>query len=196
MDIYERREVVEALATAVDAKDGEVFGHSHRVADLAVLLGQEVGLAGERLHQLYVAAHLHDIGKIGIPDAILHKAGPLSGGEWRRIQAHPEIGERIVRSMSAFAATATVIRHHHEKFNGSGYPDGLAGGAILLEARIIAIADAFDAMTTDRPYRKCLAAGEALQEVLQCAGGHFDPTLATIFVEIMRREPVQRKEVG
>ena len=196
MDHHEQHEVVEALASAVDAKDGAVFGHSHRVADLALLMGRAVGLPEERLYQLYVAAHLHDLGKIGIPDVVLHKRGKLTEAEWRQIRAHPEIGARIVGNMRCFANTARVIRHHHEKYDGSGYPDGLHGEQIPLDSRIIAIADAFDAMTTARPYREALSAEAALQEVERCAETHFDPALAAVFLQVVALERQIMKEVG
>ena len=149
--------VLNSLALSIEAKDPYTRGHCDRLANLAVALAQHLGLPDEQLLALRRAGIVHDIGKIGVPEHILLKPGPLTDEEWRIMKEHPVIGERICAPMKSFRLVLPIIRHHHEKFDGSGYPDGLKGAQIPLTARILQVVDVFDALTTDRPYRKALS---------------------------------------
>jgi diguanylate cyclase (GGDEF)-like protein len=163
-----------ALARAVDAKDPTTRMHCETVSELCALVGRELGLDEETVARLRLAGLLHDVGKIGVPDAILQKPAPLDPAERAVVETHPEIGERIV-SAAGFLREAAWIRHHHERFGGCGYPHGLAGSEIPLEARIIHVADAFEAMTSDRPYRRSLGREAAIRELVRSAGTQLDP---------------------
>jgi HD-GYP domain-containing protein (c-di-GMP phosphodiesterase class II) len=145
-------------------------------------LGVAVGLAGLDLKGVVFGALLHDVGKIGVPEAILVKPGPLSEAEWAAMRRHPEIGEQICRPLRSSRLFAPIVRHHHERWDGRGYPDGLSGEAIPLGARIVALVDAFDAMTHDRPYRRGRSVDDALEELRRESGRQFDPDLAALFV--------------
>ena len=174
-EIY--HEMIECLTTALEAKDPYTKGHSTRVADMAYQLGKLVGLQGDALEDLHFAAHLHDIGKIGIPDRVLHKIGPLSTEELTIIQEHPIIGYQILARFSRLKYMATIVLHHHERWDGRGYPAGLRGEEIPLSSRIIAVCDAIDAMTSVRPYREPLTLAECLFELRLNQGKQFDPEL-------------------
>jgi len=184
--------IVYALARAVEAKDSYTEAHTTRVAAAAVALGRAVGLSGAELEHLYRGAMLHDIGKIGVPDDILLKPGELTPDEMQRIRMHPQIGEDIARPLRSAGDLLSIIRHHHERYDGAGYPDHLAGAEIPLLARIVAIADAFDAMTSARPYRPAREESEALQILRREAGAQWDPALVLAFlskaVADLRRE--------
>ena len=143
---------VGALIASLEVRDGYTEAHSHAVVELAVAIGEGLGLSAEELGDLRIVSVLHDIGKLGIPDAVLHKRGPLSDEEWVQMRRHPEIGADLVASMRPIAHLAPVIRAEHERWDGCGYPDGLVGEEIPLAARIVLIADAYHAMTSDRPY--------------------------------------------
>ncbi|HET7035342.1 MAG TPA: HD domain-containing phosphohydrolase [Thermomicrobiaceae bacterium] len=168
-------DVIVALVEAVEAKDPYTRGHTQRVAELSVLIGQELGLPAEELRTLNQAAMLHDIGKIGIPDDVLHKPGPLTMEEFAVIQEHPVRGYQIIRRVRSLQAELSGVRSHHERLDGSGYPDGLRGEAIPLQARIIAVADVFDALTSHRPYRTAWPVERALAIIDQDAGSKLDP---------------------
>jgi putative nucleotidyltransferase with HDIG domain len=173
-----------ALSAALDVRDRELEGHSQRVARYMELMARELRLAKVDLPTLRRGALLHDLGKIGMPDEILRKAGELESSEWTIMKRHPAYGARILAGIPFLSGAAEIVRHHHEHFDGSGYPDGLAGEEIPLGARIFALADAFDAMTSDRPYRKAMTLADALKEIERCSGGQFDPTIATAFLNI------------
>ncbi len=175
--------VVATLANAVEAKDPITEHHCQRLAFLSARLTDRLGLDHAAAETIAYGALLHDVGKIGIPEAILTKPGPLDEAEWELMRRHPEIGERICRPLGAGAGFLPIIRHHHERWDGRGYPDRLAGEAIPLGARIVAVADAFDAMTHDRHYRVARSVVEALTEIHGAAGTQFDPELARLFVE-------------
>ena len=177
---------IQALAAAVDAKDPYTQGHSRRVAEYACGLARHLGLPAEEIELLYTTGTLHDVGKIGVPDAILKKPGRLDDDERAIMETHPALGEVIVRKAPILAPTLPGVRNHHEKWDGTGYPDRLAGEAIPYHARLLAVADTYDAMTSDRPYRKGLAVEIALGEIAKGAGTQFDPTLARAFVELMQ----------
>ncbi|MGH2381066.1 MAG: HD domain-containing phosphohydrolase [Candidatus Limnocylindria bacterium] len=174
--------VVAALANAVEAKDPMTEHHCQRLAFLAARLTDRIGLDHGEAETIAYGALLHDVGKIGIPEVILTKPGPLDEAEWELMRRHPEIGERICRPLGAGAGFLPIIRHHHERWDGRGYPDRLAGEAIPLGARIVALADAFDAMTHDRHYRAARSVADALTEIHAGAGSQFDPELAPVFV--------------
>lgn len=175
----------EALANALEAKDNYTANHASEVADLAVELGRELGLGEEALEQLRYAAIFHDIGKIAIPDAILNKPGPLDEDEREVMMRHPVIGAEMIEPIPFLAAEVReMVRHDHEHFDGSGYPDGLAGERIPLGARIILVVDSYHAMTSDRPYREAMASEEAKAELARCSGTQFDPAVVGAFVRL------------
>lgn len=147
-------ELVDVVVNILDARDPYTFLHSWRVAELSVLIAEDMGLPESEIRQIHIAAHLHDIGKIGVPDRILNKPGRLDPAEILQIQAHPRIGCNIFERLSILKEISTLVLYHHERFDGLGYPDGLKGGNIPLTSRIISVVDAFDALNSDRPYRK------------------------------------------
>lgn len=174
---------IQALSMAIDAKDKYTHGHSKRVKEISSLIGKEVGLPPDQIQLLEYAADLHDIGKIGISELIISKQGKLSVDEYELIKTHPLVGETIIEPVPFLQDTKPIIRHHHERWDGYGYPDGLQGEEIPLLARIILIADAFDAMTSDRPYRKALSKEEAVREIVKHRGTQFDPDLVEAFLK-------------
>jgi len=180
--------VIFALAKAVDAKDSYTEAHTERVASRARVLGIRLGLTGTELTDLYRGGMIHDIGKIGIPDAILLKPGPLDDAEMAVMRTHPVIGEQIARPLRSAANLLAIIRHHHENVDGTGYPDRLAGEEIPLVARVTAVSDAYDAMVSDRPYRSGMPKAKAREILLAGAGGQWDPDLVALFVEILDSE--------
>jgi HD-GYP domain-containing protein (c-di-GMP phosphodiesterase class II) len=152
------------------------------VAGYAYAIGKELGFGPARLRDLVLAAQMHDIGKIGLPPYILQKPGQLSDEEWRLIQQHPGKGFEIVGRIKGLASLSRIVRHHHERFLGGGYPDGLMGEAIPLESRIISVADTYDALTSERPYRRALGAEEAREELRRVAGSQLDPGCVAAFL--------------
>jgi putative nucleotidyltransferase with HDIG domain len=174
---------VKVLAEAIDAKDPYTRGHSDRVRKMSLQIATSLGFTEERMEILEYGALLHDIGKIGIKDEILRKPGALSPEEYQTIQEHPLIGVKIVEGIEFFKDKISMIRHHHEHFDGKGYPDGLIGEAIPLEARIIAVPDAFDAMASLRPHREAMPLEDILLEMGKCSGKQFDPNILEIFLQ-------------
>ncbi len=181
-------ETLQALNRTIEAKDEYTGEHIDRVQKLSVKLGKKLGLSESRLEQLRYASILHDIGKIGIPDSILGKPGNLTEEEWEEMRKHPEIGERIVGKVDQLKRAAEIVGQHQEKFDGSGYPRGLEREEITLEARIVAVADAWDAMRSDRPYREALPEKEALEELRENAGSQFDPEIVEILLEMIDKD--------
>ncbi len=179
-----RNATVQALIAALEARDFVTKGHIDRLQHLAAALGEAIGLDEPRLANVRLLAQFHDIGKVGIPDCILFKPGPLTPEERREMQRHCEIGHRIALSSPVLAPIADLILKHHEWWNGEGYPLGLKGEEIPLECRILAIVDAYDAMTSDRPYHKAMPGEEAFRELLRCAGTQFDPSLVQKFISL------------
>jgi putative two-component system response regulator len=175
-------QVIFSLAAAVEAKDKYTEKHTHRVAETARHLGVKLGLPERGLEALYRGGIIHDIGKIGVPDAILLKPGPLVGDELLVMRAHTTIGESIVRPLRSGANLLPIVRNHHEHFDGGGYPDGLAGRAIPRLARIVAVCDAYDALVTDRPYRKARSVDEAIATLMDGAGKQWDPEVVEVLV--------------
>ncbi len=174
-----------ALATAIEAKDPYTEGHVERVASYALTLGKEVRLAPWELRALHKAAILHDVGKIGVDESILLKPGSLTEEEFNQLKTHTIIGERICRPLGRNRLILEVIRHHHERYDGKGYPDGLAGEDIPIAARIMAVVDAYDALTSDRPYRARRSQEQAVEILKQEAGKQFDPKIATAFISLL-----------
>jgi putative two-component system response regulator len=173
---------VKVLVEAIDAKDPYTRGHSDRVTRMSLKIAFQLGFAEDRLESLEYGALLHDIGKIGIKDEVLQKPGTLDSEEYQYIQEHPLIGVKIIEGLDFFKDKIPMIRHHHEHYDGSGYPDGLLGAAIPLEARIIAVPDAFDAMTSVRPHRGMMPLQDVLMELEKCKGTQFDPKVLEIFL--------------
>lgn len=179
---------LDTLLTALNGRGTEPPGHSERVIAYTMEIADRMGLSPAERHPIERGALLHDIGKIGIPDHILLKTGPLTPTEWTEVKKHPVIGWQMCAPIPLLREASLLTRHHHEKWDGSGYPDGLSGAAIPLGARIFALADALDAMTSERPYRSVISLAEARAEILRCVGGRFDPDIAAIFLAI----PVSR----
>ncbi len=179
---------IQGLINALEAKDPDTQGHSLRIAHFCRELGRSFGFSADRQERLVVAARLHDIGKIGIPEPVLHKPAALTDPEWEMVRRHPEIGAEILRGIPALAEVSRIVAAHHERMDGSGYPAGLCGVAIPLESRIIAVADAFDAMVTARPYRSPHATDAALAELEACANKQFDGEVVRRFCALVRRK--------
>jgi HD-GYP domain-containing protein (c-di-GMP phosphodiesterase class II) len=179
--------IIKVIAAAIDARDSYTHGHSARVAQLSLLIGKQIELSNDDLTDLEVACMFHDVGKIKTPDSILLKPGKLTVAENKEMMHHVEDGASILSWAPSLTKYIPSTRHHHEWHNGKGYPDGLAGDDIPLFAAIIAIADSFDAMTSDRPYRKALSEEEALQEIKRMAGTQFRPDIALAFIDIMEK---------
>ena len=182
------RATLKALTAALEARDHETHGHSNRVVSFSLRLGRELGLSEEELRSLEFGALLHDIGKIGVPDAILRKPAALDEEERERMRLHPLYGQQILRGIEFLEGAARVVAQHHEQWDGTGYPLGLRGEEIDLNARIFAVADAFDAMTSDRVYRRGRAYGPAAQELTNCAGTQFDPEVVAAFHRVASEE--------
>jgi HD-GYP domain-containing protein (c-di-GMP phosphodiesterase class II) len=179
---------VQALLSALEARDGYTEAHSHAVVELAVRVGRRLGVDDAELTELEWAALLHDIGKLGVADAILRKPGPLDDGEWAEMRRHPEIGERIVASIELLAHLAPTIRAEHERWDGGGYPDGLRGEEIPLASRIVLVCDAFHAMTSDRPYRVAMPVEDALEQLREHAGTQFCPRVCAAVLDLVAEE--------
>ena len=173
-----------ALTSALDFRDNETGGHSDRVVAYMELLLEQMNIRGPELATLRRGALLHDVGKIGVPDNVLRKPTALSEGEWAVMKRHPEFGARIIAGIPFLEDVARIVRHHHERWDGMGYPDGLKGDRIPLGARIFAVGDSFDAMTSDRPYRRGLLIDAAREEIRRCASSQFDPAVVTAFLSI------------
>jgi putative nucleotidyltransferase with HDIG domain len=180
-------DTIRSLASAIDAKDPYTRGHAERVADLAVAIGRELGLSPEDLQALEHGGVLHDIGKIGVPDSILAKSGLLSPEEMEVVRAHPRIGAEIVAGVEFLRGAARAIRSHHERWDGGGYPDRLAGDDIPLVARVVNAADTWDACTSDRPYQRALTPAEGLAIFAGLRGTQLDPAVHDALVAVLRR---------
>ncbi|MDQ2984448.1 MAG: HD-GYP domain-containing protein [Actinomycetota bacterium] len=181
-------ETVETLNAAVDARDPYTAGHSQRVQEIALAVADELGIDGEELEAIRVAGLFHDIGKLGVPDAILTKPTKLSESEYALIKRHPTDGAEIVGRIARLRGAVSLIRHHHERWDGRGYPDGLRGEEAPLSAAIVGLADAWDAMTTDRPYHRALAPEEALRELQENRGTQFAPMVVDAFIRRYREQ--------
>ena len=176
------------LRQTVEARDPYTRGHSDRVSEFAVLIGKKMGLDEKTLHTLKIGGLFHDIGKIGIPDSILLKESKLSDEEYSQIKNHPTIGAHILGNAKVFQDIIPIVKHHHERYDGKGYPSQLAGTDIPLIARITAVADAFDAMTSRRTYRDSIPIDKVKEEIARCSGTQFDPEIAKLFLDILNNE--------
>jgi putative two-component system response regulator len=185
---------VAALANAVEAKDSLTERHCQRLANMALRLGAKLGLGHTELEPIAYGALLHDVGKIGVPEAILTKPAALDADEWELMRQHPEIGARICAPLAGSAAFAPIVRHHHERWDGTGYPDGLRGERIPLGARIVGLVDAFDAMTHNRPYRGARGLEASVAETRGQAGHQFDPELVPILIAELERDGIDLDE--
>ncbi len=192
-DTYEKlekayMESIETLRYTVEAKDPYTKGHSDRVSAFAVLIGEKLGLTKEEIHTLRIGGLFHDIGKIGVPDSILLKEAKLSDDEYSQIKNHPTIGVHILSNASIFADILPIVKHHHERYDGKGYPSKLSGTGIPYLARITAVADSFDAMTSKRTYRDALPIETVKDEITKNMGTQFDPEIAMLFLDILNNE--------
>jgi putative two-component system response regulator len=187
-DELERAEsVLFSLARSIEGKDPYTHGHCERLADYSARLGEQLGLPGDQITALRRAGIVHDVGKIAVPDAILLKPGRLTPDEWKIIREHSAVGERICAPLKSFRFVLPIIRHHHEKLDGSGYPDGLRGDAIPIAARVLQIVDVYDALTTDRPYKKAFSITDALQTMKdEVSQGWWDPHIFDQFERLVR----------
>lgn len=181
-------DVIDCLTGALEARDIYTKGHSERVSDFAKAMALKLGLDDERVELVHIAAHLHDIGKIGISDTILNKSEKLTDEEYEIIKTHSQIGYDILSKSDSLNYIAKIILHHHEAYDGSGYPHAIKGEDIPLESRIIAIADSIDAMTSDRPYRKALSMDRCKDELERCSGSKYDPILVRIALGLINNK--------
>ncbi len=183
-----RKATIWALNQMLDLKDLNTGVHSTRLAEWAVRIGQELGLETSGVEDVEVAALLHDAGKVGVPDAILRKPGPHDADEWRIMRMHPEFSWAVLRLVPGLERASLFALHHHEKYDGSGYPAGLRGEEIPIGSRIVSVIDAFDAMVAVRPYKEGLPCEEALRRLKADSGSHFDPVVVRHFIHIARAE--------
>jgi len=177
---------ITALAYALEAKDKYTSGHSQRVAETSVAIAKELGLSQHSIERIRQAGLIHDIGKIGVRESVLNKPGRLTDEEFHHIKSHCETGEHILTPIVEDEEILKVVRHHHERYDGRGYPDGLKGEQIPLGARILAVADTYDAMTSERPYREAMSDETACDEIKRCKGTQFDPVVADAFLRVRR----------
>lgn len=179
---------IRALVQAVDIKDGYTRGHSERVGQASMMIARELGMDERRIETIRFAGILHDVGKLGVPTRLLRKNGPLTPEERRVIELHPEYGHEITRGIAFLGEARSAILHHHERMDGNGYPYGLVGSQIPESARVVAVADAFDAMTSTRCYSRARPVGVALEELERCAGSHFDPRMVSALARVITRD--------
>ena len=189
-DTYEQleksyMESIEVLRQTVDAKDPYTRGHSDRVSEYSVLIGKKLGLGEKDIRTLRIGGLFHDIGKIGVPDNILLKPGKLTDDEYSEIKNHPSIGAHILSTATIFSDLIPIVKHHHERYDGFGYPSKLKGNEIPYLARIAAVADTYDAMTSKRPYRDALSLDFVKEEIKKCSGTQFDPEIAKVFLDLL-----------
>jgi HD-GYP domain-containing protein (c-di-GMP phosphodiesterase class II) len=186
-----RSETIKTILNTLHEKNPREEKHSARVSMICTRIGSEMKMSKEEISMLKAISNLHDIGKIAIDEAILNKPGKLEDHEWEAIKRHPEIGYRILTASAEYKDIAEDILSHHERYDGKGYPRGLAGDAIPMRARIISIADAYDAMISERPYRKPMSHEQAIAEISRCTGTQFDPSIAHIFIKLFENERIQ-----
>ena len=179
---------IQTVRYTVEAKDSYTRGHSDRVSEYSCLIGKKLGLPEEDIKRLHIGGLFHDVGKIGVPDNILQKNGKLTDDEYSEIKNHPTIGAHILSTASIFQDIIPIVKHHHEKYDGNGYPSRLKGEDIPYLARIAAIADSFDAMTSKRVYRDSLPVETVISEFERCRGTQFDPYLTDVFLDILRND--------
>ena len=178
------RKSLEILARVLDLTDPETSEHSRDIAELVPRVGVAMGVEGVDSQELELAARFHDVGKVAVPEAVLRKPGPLDAQEWRVMACHVEWGAELLRHLPECESLARIVRHHHERYDGGGYPDGLKGEEIPLASRIISVCDAYGAMITDRPYRRALPREHAIKELKEGAGGQFDPAAVAAMLAV------------
>jgi putative nucleotidyltransferase with HDIG domain len=183
--------LLDTLAEIIDLRDPYVLGHSKRVTAFAVMLAEKMGLNPKQVKLVHKASLLHDIGKLGVSTEILKKPGKLTPGEYETIKNHAAVGGTLVKSSPSLLPLIPIIRHHHEFYNGEGYPDKLTGHQISIEARIVSVADAIEAMTSDRPYRKRLTTELVIEELKKCSGSQFDPLVAQTAIQLLEKKIIQ-----
>jgi len=188
--------IISVLCAALDLRDNMTQGHAKRVAEVASVVAWQMGLRKEQLRRIEKASILHDIGKIGVADAVLSKTGPLDESEWEQMKRHPELGYNIINGIDFLRDAADVLYAHHERWDGSGYPRGLKGEDIPLGARIFAVVDAYNAMTSHRPYRKAQSHRRAVEEIVRNSGTQFDPTVVRAFLEAEKRGLLESRPEG
>ncbi|MEW6681186.1 MAG: HD-GYP domain-containing protein, partial [bacterium] len=181
-------ETIKALAAEIETRNPYTLGHSERVTDYSVMIAKNLDLPSSKIELIKYAGLLHDLGKIGISDNILLKPGKLTDEEFAEIKSHPLKSESIIKLITFLKDALPIVRHHHEHYDGKGYPDGLAYEKIPLESRILAVADAFDAMTSDRPYRSAMSKEDAIGVLKKCSGTQFDPKVVEIFISLIENE--------
>ncbi|MGO9753054.1 MAG: HD-GYP domain-containing protein [Solirubrobacteraceae bacterium] len=184
------KQMRDMMLSALSERDEDLGEHNEDVARFSRATARKLGMTSEQIDEVVRAAELHDVGKVAVPDSILFKPGPLTDDEWLTMRLHPVVGERILSSAPApaLAPVGVLVRAHHERWDGGGYPHGLAGERIPVGARIVSVCDAYDAMVTDRPYRKSLGHEQAIIELKRCAGAQFDPAIVTVFLALMAEE--------
>jgi putative nucleotidyltransferase with HDIG domain len=180
-------QVLATVGAAAEIKDRYIRGHQERTSEVAAALAGEMGLSPERVRDIRIAGLLHDIGKVSVSESVLNKPGRLTKREFASIKDHPIVGTSLVSQVKGFERLAPIVRHHHERFDGKGYPDGFAGEQIPLEAHILSVADVFDAMTHERSYRKALSREQAIAELERGAGTQFDPAVVKAFLALVKR---------
>jgi len=193
--LEQTRQALMALADTIDARDSSTYRHSQRVAKYAEMIARQMRLPYDEVELIVTSGRLHDLGKIGMDNVMLYKPGPLSNEERRAFQRHPSIGESLVGYFPAFGAGRDIVRHHHEHFDGKGYPNGKRGEEIALGARILAVADAYDAMTSDRPYRRAMPKETAIARLKGASGSQFDPQVVEAFLTALARKQEERRYV-
>jgi len=189
-------ETIRTLSNALDAKDEYTNGHSHRVAEYSVKIAERLNLSPKEIETVKTAALLHDIGKIGIKDEVLNKPGKLDFKEFYEVQQHPEIGANIIKDVAALQRVSVIVRYHHERFDGNGYPDSIRGEELPIESAIIAVADAYDAMTSDRSYRKAMSHEAAIEIIKSASGSQFHPKVVDVFLELNMNQAMEALYAG
>lgn len=184
----EAQETLRVLAKTLDERDAYTFAHSSHVALYAAKIAEKLGLNAEKIDEIEMAGYVHDLGKVGIEDRILYKAGKLTNEEYEIIKKHPVTGHMLIKNLKPYKKCAEYVLHHHEHIDGGGYPDGMPGDNIPLGARILCVADSYDAMTTDRPYRRALSMQEAVNEMKKCSGTQFDPVIVDAFITVLKED--------
>jgi putative nucleotidyltransferase with HDIG domain len=195
-EVPEAVRIAQSLALLASAREGIHESHCQLVADLSQAVATELGLANDAVQRCYLGGWLHDIGKASIPDRILEKAGPLDDDEWHLMHAHVRLGENLVRRIDEIASAAPAVRHHHERVDGKGYPDGLAGDTIPIEARVVAAADAYCAIAADRVYARGRDRDDALDELRESVGSHLDEHVVDALVRVVRRQALQAERLS
>ena len=182
--LLQYHDLIESIVAAMDARDAYTAKHSDRVADMVLVLATALDLSEDETTLLHMAAHLHDIGKIAVPDSVLRKAGPLTNPEWEEMRRHPVTGYEILRKVDDFKEIAVLVRHHHERWDGRGYPDGLRGDQIPISAQVVAMADVYDALVSKRVYKDAYAPDVAVQMILHGDCGAFNPLLLDCLTDL------------